>query len=58
MDLELLWFYELSGLLVAGIIPPNCSRFLPLQIKDIQKNYFVYTQIGHVGVLYYKDILL
>jgi hypothetical protein len=28
------------------------------QNKDTQKKYFVYTQIGYTGVLYWKDVLL
>jgi hypothetical protein len=28
------------------------------QNKDTQKKYFVYTQFGYAGVLYWKDILL
>jgi len=28
------------------------------QNKDTQNKYFVYTQIGYAGVLYWKDVLL
>jgi hypothetical protein len=28
------------------------------QNKDTQKKYFVYTQFGYAGVLYWKDVLL